>query len=79
MSYACRLCDIAHGGQVLLSERAWEAVCVIMANHPGAAYAINLGSHIIDSDFPDPTYLMEVRTDISSWCNVMPLLPVQHE
>ena len=30
-----QLCEVAHGGQVVLSDQAWQGVKCIMVDHPG--------------------------------------------
>lgn len=55
-----RLADVAHGGQVLMSEEAWQGVQDLLQAFPNAAYAINLGLHAMHDDCPKPRYLMEV-------------------
>lgn len=52
------LSDVAHGGQVILSENAWAAV---QDQLPGGPHVISLGTHIIkESCFSGPMMLMEV-------------------
>jgi hypothetical protein len=48
------------GGQVILSEAAWEAVKPTVTQHPGAVSIISLGTHWVSDDVPGPMALMEV-------------------
>ena len=54
------------GGQVILSEAAWEAVKGTVVHHPGAVRIISLGTHIVSDDFPQPMLLMEVMPNLLS-------------
>lgn len=50
--------EAAHGGQVILSEKAWAAV---QDQLPGQAHVVSLGTHILDpSPLAPPLLLMEV-------------------
>lgn len=52
------LSEVAHGGQVVLSEAAWRAV---QDQLPGSPQVISLGSHILEETcFTGPAMLMEV-------------------
>lgn len=54
------------GGQVILSETAWEAVKGTVVHHPGAVRIISLGTHVVSDDFPHPMLLMEVMPNLLS-------------
>lgn len=54
------------GGQVILSETAWESVKSTVVHHPGAVRIISLGTHIVSADFPQPMLLMEVMPNLLS-------------
>eukprot|EP00798_Chlamydomonas_sp_ICE-L_P006610 gene6610-3263_t len=57
---ANHLSELTRGGQVVLSQAAWDAVMSMTESHPGAATAISLGSHIL-SENCEPMRLMEVE------------------
>jgi hypothetical protein len=46
------------GGQVILSERAWDAVKPVVTQHPGAHTVISLGTHVVSTDYPVPMLLV---------------------
>jgi hypothetical protein len=48
------------GGQVILSEQAWDAVKPTVTQHPGAVSIVSLGTHTVSDDYPTPMLLMEV-------------------
>jgi len=52
------------GGQVILSEVAWDSVKPIVTQHPGAVSIISLGMHVVSDDFPTPMLLMEVMPNL---------------
>lgn len=52
------------GGQVILSELAWDSVKPIVTQHPGAVSIISLGMHVVSDDFPNPMLLMEVMPNL---------------
>jgi hypothetical protein len=52
------------GGQVILSEQAWDSVKPIVTQHPGAVSIISLGMHVLSDDFPTPMLLMEVMPNL---------------
>jgi hypothetical protein len=56
------LSEVAHGGQVVLSEPAWKAV---QDQLPGQPQVISLGTHALtDPALPGPTMLMEVMPQV---------------
>ncbi|KAH7623655.1 putative Adenylate cyclase [Nannochloris sp. 'desiccata'] len=56
------LSEVAHGGQVVLSEPAWKAV---QDQLPGQPQVISLGTHALtDPVLPGPTMLMEVMPQV---------------
>ena len=56
------LSEVAHGGQVILSEPAWKAV---QDQLPGQPQVISLGTHALtDPVLPGPTMLMEVMPQV---------------
>lgn len=48
------------GGQVLLSEKAWDAVKPTVMKYPGAYHVISLGTHVLSDEFSVPMLLLEV-------------------
>lgn len=52
------------GGQVILSEQAWDSVKPVITQHPGAVSIISLGMHVLSDDFPTPMLLMEVMPNL---------------
>lgn len=60
VSYAAR------GGQVVLSEPAWESVKDAVTQHPGAVSVLSLGMHVLSCDFHKPMHLMEVMPNLLS-------------
>lgn len=56
----------ARGGQVVLSEPAWESVKDAVTQHPGAVSTLSLGLHILSDDFPKSMHLMEVMPNLLS-------------
>lgn len=52
------------GGQVILSEQAWDSVKPVITQHPGAVSIISLGMHVVSDDFPAPMLLMEVMPNL---------------
>ncbi|KAF6259953.1 hypothetical protein COO60DRAFT_1700595 [Scenedesmus sp. NREL 46B-D3] len=62
------------GGQVILSERAWDAVKPIVTQHPGAHTVISLGTHVVSTDYPVPMLLMEVMPNLLSKRTFQPVM-----
>ncbi|GFR45252.1 hypothetical protein Agub_g6358, partial [Astrephomene gubernaculifera] len=60
VALARALADAAHGGQVLLTEEAWQGVQDLLQAFPSATYTINLGLHLVAPEFRRPRYLLEV-------------------
>jgi hypothetical protein len=60
ISYAAR------GGQVVLSEQAWESVKDTVTQHPAAVSVLSLGQHILSYEFSKPMHLMEVMPTLLS-------------
>lgn len=60
LTYAIR------GGQIILTENAWDAVKPIVTKHPGAVSFLSLGQHVVSDDFPQPMMLMEVMPNLLS-------------
>lgn len=59
-----QLSEAAHGGQVIVSEKAWAAV---QDQLPGQPHVVSLGSHLLDpSPASPPLLLMEVMPQILS-------------
>lgn len=59
-----QLSEAAHGGQVIVSEKAWAAV---QDQLPGQPHVVSLGSHILDhSPASHPLLLMEVMPQVLS-------------
>lgn len=54
------------GGQIILSESAWDSVKETVTQHPGAVSIISLGKHEVSADFPHPMLLMEVMPTLLS-------------
>jgi hypothetical protein len=54
------------GGQIILSETAWDSVKATVTQHPGAVHIISLGKHELSDDFPQPMLLMEVMPTLLS-------------
>ncbi|KIY94838.1 hypothetical protein MNEG_13124 [Monoraphidium neglectum] len=66
VDFTAKLASIARGGQVMLSQAAWESVKPIITQHPGAAQVISLGTHVISDEYPNPCLLMEVMPNTLS-------------
>ncbi|KAG2499572.1 hypothetical protein HYH03_002517 [Edaphochlamys debaryana] len=66
VSLARALADAAHGGQVLMTEEAWQGVQDLLQAFPSALYTINLGLHVVAPDFDRPRYLLEVMPTLLS-------------
>ncbi|PSC75196.1 Helicase sen1 [Micractinium conductrix] len=60
-----QLSEAAHGGQVIVSEKAWAAV---QDQLPGAPHVVSLGSHLLDHSNPasPPLLLIEVMPQVLS-------------
>ncbi|KAL4419982.1 hypothetical protein ABPG75_007080 [Micractinium tetrahymenae] len=59
-----QLSEAAHGGQVILSEKAWAAV---QDQLPGAPHVVSLGSHLLDHSAASlPLLLIEVMPQVLS-------------
>lgn len=54
------------GGQIILTEMAWDAVKPIVTKHPGAVSFLSLGQHVVSDDFSQPMMLMEVMPNLLS-------------
>jgi hypothetical protein len=54
------------GGQIILSETAWDSVKTTVTQHPGAVSIISLGKHELSDDFPHPMLVMEVMPTLLS-------------
>lgn len=64
LAFGSVLTYCARGGQILLSEAAWESVKPTIFQHPGAVQVKSMGVHIISDDFPTPMLLMEVMPNL---------------
>lgn len=68
-----QLAKIGRGGQIILSELAWDSVKQGIMQHPGAATVKSLGMHVVSDDFPKPMLLMEVMPTLLTGRNFKPL------
>lgn len=64
MTLAMVLTYAIRGGQIILTENAWDAVKPIVTKHPGAVSFLSLGQHEVSDDFPEPMMLMEVMPNL---------------
>lgn len=61
VAFCLEVARAARGGQVVLSQAAWEAVKPVVTQHPGAVQAVSLGAHRLSKAYPGRAVLMEVR------------------